>query len=160
MSIAVSVLVRPSRRVRVAVLAFAVIQCGVALALLTGLAGPFALEQVLATLCLLAMVMLLRGYKRAANSHQIDISGLGQIRLTVQQHIGSAHARSRPWRLMPGSTLWPQLMCLRLGERGAAPSVLLVAIDSLAPPEYRALAVAVRDIAGRKLESTAVNKIL
>jgi hypothetical protein len=55
-------------------------------------------------------------------------------------------------RLLPGSLLWEQLLVLRLGsidEGAAREQTVLVFPDSLSRESFRALAVALRAIAGR-----------
>lgn len=87
-----------------------------------------------------------------ATAHWIDLSPVGQIRLTVQQSTGLVAAEALPLSLLAGTTLWPRLLILRLGLRmgpsGQAdqPAVqtVLVLPDSVAPASWRPLVLACR----------------
>ena len=81
----------------------------------------------------------------AATSCRIDISPVGQIRLTVQQSSGQPAVAAPPLSLLAGSTLWPGLLVLRLGRAGApAVQTVLVLPDSMARASWRPLALACR----------------
>jgi toxin CptA len=141
MSIAVSVIVRPSRGLRIA---HAGLCCCV-------MASAAACPGVLAPLlCLLAGALAWLGGRLPAIARQLDISGVGQMRLAVYQDNGSA------LRLLDGSTLWPHLLLLRLGDEAGAAQVLAVLPDSVAPPQWRALAVACRAAARTEINTPAV----
>jgi toxin CptA len=129
MSIAVSVIVRPSFGLR---LAHAGLCCAV-------LASAAACPGVLAPLACLLLGALgwLCGRPRAI-ALRLDISGIGQLRLTVYQQRGSAQ------RLLDGSTLWPRLLLLRLAGEDGRVRVLALLPDSVAPAAWRPLALACR----------------
>lgn len=79
-----------------------------------------------------------------ATVRRIDISGVGQLRVTVQQGVGCV---GMPMALLPGATAWPCCMLLRLrAEDGTVHSLVLLP-DSVADGGYRALTVAVRALA-------------
>jgi toxin CptA len=160
MSIAVSAVIRPSRLLRVALICFGAANLGAGLALSTSCCGPFFLPYLLAGHCLLASVMILRAFACSGKTHRLDISGLGQIRLTVQQDIGAAVAQRPLVRLMPGSTVWPQMLLLRLRDEHGALSAVAIFPDCVADGLFRALAVAIRNIAGRNNEFLENNEIL
>jgi toxin CptA len=168
MSIAVSATVRASPLLRLAVagLCAAVIVAGT---LVAGGAGDVA------SVLMLAGGLAGAGCGRAdVKPVRIDISGGGGIRLTVYQQLevvsraapgckaidpGRATGDAPPHagcaaRLLPGSTLWPWLLLLRLrcqeGEGEASVRWLVVLPDSAAPDVRRRLAVAVRAIAARQ----------
>jgi toxin CptA len=129
MSIAVSVIVRPSPGLRLAhaglcaCVMFSAVACpGVAAPLLCVLAG------LLGWVC---------GRPRGI-ACGLDISGVGQVRLTVYQQTGAVV------RLLDGSTLWPGLLLLRLRGDDGRVRVLAVLPDSVARAERRALALACR----------------
>ena len=67
-----------------------------------------------------------------------------------------------PMALQAASTLWPQLLVLRLRRQdgGGAPLVLALLPDSVAPGGFRALAVALRFVAERDNKFFRNNKIL
>lgn len=170
MSLAVSAVIAPSRRLRTLRVAFCA--CLSAAALAVGLLLPerfafgagAALPPLLAALLVAGRPLPLPRRWRAvfplrqttnsqailpskATARRIDISGVGQIRLTVQQGMGAGSRMAEatmPMTLLPGATVWPCCILLRLrAEDGAAwPLVLLP--DAVGAGQYRALAVAVR----------------
>jgi toxin CptA len=84
---------------------------------------------------------------RRIKTRRIDVSGLGQVRLTVQQELRTKDAADElamPVALLAGSTVWPQLVLLLLRSESGAPIVLPVLRDSVTPQQFRALSVAVR----------------
>lgn len=88
--------------------------------------------------------LALRAAARRPRACRIDVFGPGAAPLTVQLN----EAAPCPARLLPGSVFWPALLVLRLS--GAAPRVLLVLPDSVAPGAFRPLAVALRALAARQ----------
>lgn len=114
---------------------------------IAGGAGNFSHPRLAACACMLAALPVLRALRGGANVRRIDISGLGQCRLTVQQE-GTPDEQGGVVRVLPGSTLWPGLLLLRLAGRGGA-SALALWPDSVGATQFRRLAVALRDLAGR-----------
>jgi toxin CptA len=150
MSIAVSAVIIPSRLLRRALLCFAAANLAVAAAVGAGLARPFWQPQAGAGCCALAGMLMLWSLAPAPKVRGIDISGLGQLRLTVQQDIGGRGAPTALLRLLPGSTLWPGLMLLRLGGDDGTVWRLALLSDSVEAGQFRRLSVAIRDIAVQK----------
>ena len=155
MSIAMTVVVAPSRRLRMLAAGFGASLAAAALA--AGLLPPVhtpAGTLVAATL-LFAGLCLLHAALRPAMVHRIDISGVGRLRLTVQQDLRPDAPGGMQVALLPGSTLWPQLMLLRFGPVDAAGAragrgrCVVVFRDSVAPDAFRALAVALGAVAGQ-----------
>ncbi|WP_343729945.1 protein YgfX [Duganella sp.] len=141
MSIAVSVIVRPSLGLRIAHAGLC--SCVMAsAAVCPGVAAPL--------LCLLAGALGWLCGRAPGNAHQLDISGVGQVRLAVYQHNGSA------LHLLAGSTLWPRLLLLRLAGESGRVQVLTVLPDSVARPAWRALALACRAAARTQINTPAV----
>ena len=155
MSIAVSAFVRPSRTARLLLLGWSLAHCAAATAV--GLApARFGAAPWLAALLGGAGLILARAAALAPKTHQIDISGTGELRVTVQQDMraprpvqeagcGSGDTSEAPLALLPGSVLWPGLMVLRLGaqeHRHTRPQVLAIWRDSVDGDAWRALAVA------------------
>jgi hypothetical protein len=185
MSIAVSAVVRPSRNLRSLVLAYGFANFAAAFAVGFLLPERFVLGP-LSSLCLLAVGMvLLSSVVRSTKLRQIDISGLGQVRLTVQQdmawndvddvrvadmrvadmrvadmRVADMRVAGEPVALLAGSTVWPQLMLLRLGSAGGKVTVVPVLRDSVAPAVFRPLAVALGAIGGRGEPIFGTHKIL
>jgi toxin CptA len=160
MSLAVSAVVHPSRLLRAALVLYAVANVGAGLALASGAAGNFLLPHWVAACCMLAAALSLRAFAQVKNTRRIDISGVGQIRLTVQLNVRPTSGSGAPVRLIAGSTVWPHVMVLLLRAEDGAVTVLTVLPDSVAPHQFRALAVAIRAIAGRNNSFFGANKIL
>lgn len=150
MSIAVSAVLVPSRVLRLAWLCYGAANLGAAAALGAAQGVDTALPASLAAAaCLLAGVLVLRAAARNPKVSRIDISGLGQLRLTVQQGIGSSDVRTALVRLLPASTVWPGLLVLRLGGEDRLVRSLVLVPDSVEAEQFRRLAVAIRDVASR-----------
>lgn len=173
MSIAVSTVIKPSRLLRVALVVFATASAGAAMALLSGQFGRFHVPDVLAGACLLGSLVAWRAGAGLTTTRRIDISGLGEIRLTVQHSIGTTPGfiRGTPTpatpvapalvRLVAGSTVWPGLLLLTLqGDEQGERTVLIILPDSVAPDEFRRIAVAINAIARRDNKFFRNNKIL
>jgi toxin CptA len=149
MSIAVSAVIVPSRLLRRALLCYGLANLGAGVALGAGLVRPFWLPWAAAGCCLLAGVAVLRSPAPGPNVRRIDISGVGQLRLTVQQGIGTNDARAGLVQLLPGSTVWPGLMLLRLRDEDGVACALMLLPDSVEAGQFRRLSVAIRDVASR-----------
>lgn len=141
MSIAVSVSVRPSRGLRFA-------HAGLCCCVLASAA--FCPGVVAPLLCLLMGALGWLVGRSSAIARQLDISGVGLVRLAVYQHNGV------PQRVLAGSTFWPRLLVLRLGDAAGGEQALALLPDSVAPPQWRALAVACRAAARAQINMPAV----
>jgi toxin CptA len=147
MSIAMSALVRPSLIQR-----FVQGGCGLAFlasALAVGLAIPAHVRfaPLVAAALALAGSAVLGAAVLHPKTHQIDISGTGDMRVTVQQDVGLPPAGNAV--LLPGSVIWPVLMVVRYAAPGMGPGVLCVWRDSVDAAAWRALAVALA-VVGRR----------
>ena len=93
--------------------------------------------------------VLMHAGSRRAKMHRIDISGTGEVVLTVQQGLRAPNAMAVT--LLPGSVVWPPLMLLRLrpADTSARVQVLPVWRDSVGPGVWRVLTVALL-AAGRR----------
>jgi len=140
MSIAVSVIVRPSRGLR---LAHAGLCCCVmaSAAFCPGVVAP--------ALCLLSGALACWWGRPSAIARRLDISGVGHVRLTVYQHKDGAPC------LLRDATLWPRLLLLQLSDQAGKPHVLAVLPDSVAAAEWRALALACRAAARTEINMRA-----
>jgi toxin CptA len=166
MSIAVSAVVRPSRRLRALVAAYGLGNLAAALAVGILLPDRFALAPLSGIFFCAAAICLLHSFSVRTKTLRIDISGVGRVRLTVQQDMGAGAADAVPAPageavgLLAGSTRWPQLMLLRLQNEEGAVSLLPILRDSVAPGVFRALAVAVGAAGGRNKPLQQAHKIL
>lgn len=166
MSIAVSAVVGPSRVLRALLAGYGLANLAAALAV--GFAAParFRLPQLSAAVFCIAGAGLLRCRRAVTKTRRLDISGVGQLRLTVQQDIRTAGAAAAvsadgaPVALLAGSTVWPRLMLLRLRHEDGAVTLLPVLPDSVAPGVFRALAVAASATGGRNKPLQEQHKIL
>ena len=169
MSCALSAIVRPSRRLRCLIAALCAALVAAALAVGVGAPERFACNGLVAAAPLAGALALgwtlIRSWRHphapaAAASSQVlllgfgtrrrlDISGLGQLRLTVQQERRAVApaGQAEPVTLLPGAIVWPCCMLLRLRAADGNTGALVVLPDSLSPDQYRALAVAVRALA-------------
>lgn len=137
MSIAVSAIVRPSSGLRLLHAGL----CGCVSASAWACPGwPLQL------LCVLAGIAGWYFGRIHREAFRLDIYGVGQIRLTVYQQTGKENSGA-PQRLLDGSTLWPGLLLLRLGDTDGRVTVLPVLPDSVIPADFRALALACRALA-------------
>jgi hypothetical protein len=147
-SIAVTAVVHPSRLLRAALLLFALASGAAAIVVLLP-GSSFHFSWLIAGFCALACALALHARARHAKAHQIDVSGLGQIRLTVQRSMNSTPV-AVPVQLLPASTLWPQLLLLILRDGEGQVSTVVVLPDSVAPRTFRALALACRALSRRE----------
>jgi hypothetical protein len=165
MSIAVSAIVSPSRALRALLAAYGLANLAAAFAVGFGMPQRFAAPHVGALMLGLSGLVLLHSASARIKTRRIDISGVGQLRLTVQQDIQTRSAdrpesAGVPVRLAAGSTVWPALMLLRLRSENGALAVLPVLPDSVAPGVFRALAVALRALGDRNKPLQGQHKIL
>jgi toxin CptA len=162
MPIAVSAIVRPSRIHRCLL-----VGAGLALfaaALAVGVYAPARFHGAVLQACILAGAgaVLMHAGSARAKTHRIDISGTGDLVVTVQQGLRKRSLAGQPDAaddaagvvLLPGSVVWPPLMLLRLRDDRARVHVLPVWRDSVEPGAWRALAVAVLAL-GRRGGSAA-----
>ena len=161
MSIAVSAVIKPSHLLRVALAVYAAASAGAAMALAFGLGGRFHFPWLLAGACAAVALVAGRAAVAVATTRVIDISGLGEIRLTVQHSIGIGQGAHELVRLLPGSTVWPQvlLLLLKCDDSGAV-TMLAILPDSVAPGQFRKIAVSINAIARRDNKFFKNNKIL
>jgi len=105
MSIALSIVILPSRRLRMALAAFGMAGAVAAVALLAWERSRFHFPHTLALICMSAAVAAWLRAARPGNPRQIDISGVGEIRLSVQLSLGSEVPLGDVMELLPGSTV-------------------------------------------------------
>ena len=152
MSIAVSAVVKPSRLLRAALAIYAGSNLAVACALLLAAPGAFRAPWLLATCCLAAAAGAIGALVSAGNKRRIDISGVGEMRVTVQHKVAQAVVHSAPCTLLAGSAVWPCLLMLRTRGSDGTTAVVAVFADSVSTEEFRALALAIRATGGQEAQ--------
>jgi hypothetical protein len=164
MAIATSVVVHPSPSLRLA-LAGMCCAAGFAAAMILyqeifGQAHlvRIAVGLICATAALAGIFLVFRSTK----TFHIDISGIGQIRLTQYSGVSAFARQSQPpldahgaalVQMLSDSIIWPHLLVLRLKpERGAIVAIPVLP-DSMRGESFHELSVACRWIAARAAES-------
>lgn len=149
MSIAVTAVVKPSRLLRGALATYGAASLAVALVVLAA-PGAFRAPWLVAACCLLAAMAAVAGLAAVGNKRRIDISGVGEMRVTVQQKLREKGMKNMPCKLLPGSAVWPGLLMLRVRGDDGTVAVVAVFADSVSAEEFRAIAVAIRAIGGQE----------
>jgi hypothetical protein len=162
MSLAVSARIAPSRRLRAGLLLFALAQLCAALLLGIVLPERVAGAPVCVVFFLLAALCLLHGWAGATKTHQIDVSGTGGIRLTVQQEMEADPLASDEFvvTLLPATLVWPSMLLLHLADEHGARHTVPVLRDSLPPSDYRALRVAIGTLCRAREQTAKPTEIL
>lgn len=150
MSIAVTAVVKPSRLLRGALATYGAASLAVALVVLAAAPGAFRAPWLVAACCLLAAMAAVAGLAAVGNKRRIDISGVGEMRVTVQQKLRETGMQNMPCKLLPGSAVWPGLLMLRVRGDDGTVAVVAVFADSVSAEEFRAIAVAIRAIGGQE----------
>jgi hypothetical protein len=160
MTIAVSVVIRPSRALLFSVAIMASMALLAAILILFDHSHDFNLAwriQISAIVTILAGAMVFRQCKRRKTFH-IDISGIGQIRLTQYSGVSVFHNKidlaldgslGRLVHLSPDSIVWSQFLLLRLKPEQGAIISIPVLIDSVSGSGFAKLSVACRWIAAQ-----------
>jgi hypothetical protein len=147
MSIAVSALVRPSLIQRFVWSGCGLALCASALAVGPAASGQFRLASLVALALAGAGSAVLGAAAVRPKTHRIDISGTGDLHVTVQQNVDRREGGNAV--LLPGTVVWPMLMVLRHAAPGTGSRVLCVWRDSVDAAAWRALAVALAVIGRR-----------
>lgn len=112
--------------------------------------GAYALGWPAALASAAGGVVLLAASCSNGKPRTLDISPVGQFRLTEHDEYGGEPVPAAlPLRLLPGSTLWPALLVLRLASDEGRSVTVIVQRALPATLVFRELAVACRAIAAR-----------
>jgi toxin CptA len=155
MSIATSVVVRPSRLLLtvVGLLCLGVVLVGIVVGF--GVVGELPVwQRTLTAASCIALAPV--GFLRVASAQKfvrLDISGTGQIRLCGAASLPEALASTEGVLvgLLPDSTIWPRFLLLRLRAEDGKVYVVPIWPDSLPVESLRAIAVACRWVAAHNL---------
>jgi len=167
MTIAVSVMVSPSRLLTAASRGMAAL-AALALALIlfanSNLSAIFRFQiSLVASILLGCAIFMLR---RPGKTFHIDISGIGQIRLTQYSGVSAFHekeslaldgASGLVVHLRPDSVLWPQCLLLRLNSEHGNVYSIPVLPDSISGPGFAELSVVFRYIATRNANGKIID---
>jgi toxin CptA len=161
MSIAVSVVVMPSRLLLTVVAALCA--CASAIGGLIGLGMVGELAVLARLVCaLLCISLVAAGFVRMMQRrkiHHLDISGSGQISLRIAKSASrempnivaeTPNADGILVTLLADSTLWPHFLMLRLQDEDGKVHPLPILADSLPAESFRAVSVACRWIAAHR----------
>lgn len=157
-SIAVSVVIRPSRILLYVVAVFGIallfIAAGVAFTFIGDL--PLSLRILVVCLTLSAAGCVLNWLIRQRKIVRLDISMNGQIRLVEHNGLTALSLLCRDksggnpiWQLMPDSVLWSCMLLLRLKTEERDCIIVLILRDSINARAFRTLSVACRWIAAQ-----------
>ena len=162
MSLAVSACIAPSRRLRTGLLVFGLAQLCAALLLGIVLPDRVAGAPFCVVFFLLAALRVLHGWAGATKTHQIDVSGTGGIRLTVQQEMEADSLAPNEFvvTLLPATLVWPSMLLLHLADEQGARHIVPVLRDSLPPSDYRALRVAIGTLCRAREQTPKPTEIL
>ncbi|WP_426113724.1 protein YgfX [Massilia sp. PWRC2] len=150
MPVTVSVPIVPSRLLRALMSAYGSLCLAIGIAAGTGLLGPMHWPLLTAALCTAGGAGVLLAACRRPTARTLDVLGPGALVLTVQQ--GTGPPNRLPVTLLAQSTLWPQLLVLRLRTADGGVLALLILPDSVAPGQFRRLSMALRAVAARSAE--------
>jgi len=164
MSIAVSVLVKPSRFLLFLVGSMGFLIACSAVAIGFGIVGNLshACRILVAALCISAAFLGFFQTFATRKTFRIDISGVGQIRLGEYNELAAPPAETvglnadkggEVVRLMADSTIWPNFMLLRLQAKNHRMIILPILRDCMTEDSFRSLAVACRWIAAHNIRA-------
>jgi toxin CptA len=152
MSIAVSAVLKPSRLLQLMVCAIGLFAVSLFTLIWMNWIGNFSFFSriVIAGACIVATATCLFYTSGNKKTHRIDISNVGQIRLTVYQARHAQDERNLNGdivHMMDASTLWPQFILLRLQSENGCMQLLRIFPDCVSQESFRALLIACRWIA-------------
>lgn len=159
MSIAVSADIKPSRLLLtlMAIIVVAVAFAGAVFTFVQVGQLSFVLRISLVLACMLAAGLAFRLMQQNRIGVWLHISGTGQIKLVehyaLERHVASLVICDSLAQLLPGSTLWSNLLLLRLRLEGGRVRTIFILPDSVLPETFRALQVACRWVASHNSES-------
>ncbi|MFT5590402.1 MAG: toxin CptA [Bradyrhizobium sp.] len=164
-SIAVSVIVTPSRIIKIICLSMSVMLFVISMASLCYAAPDlsFPMRAGLSGFAFFSAVLVLIHSIASRPTARIDISGQGQIRLALcgEKSADSSAGPSTDYdcslRLQPGSFIFSSLLLLRLkGDKGQTSSLLILP-DCVSSAAFRRLSVACRWIAVQNQRTSKKN---
>lgn len=156
MSIAVSILIKPSKVLRLMVGAIGVLTACLAILIGIDSVGYFSFisRMVMVSASIVTLGSCIFYVLKPIKTYRIDISNTGQIRLTCLNLYPICNAdngnNGEIVSMMDGSTLWSGLLLLRLQLDTGHKHILRVLPDSVSPESFRMLLVACRWIAAHR----------
>lgn len=160
MSIAVSADIKPSRLLLILMAVASVIVAFIGVIFAFALVGQlsFIFRMALAAVCVLAAALAFWLVLQNRKAVWLHISGTGQIRLVEHHAVARAKTGSQVMRggvaqLLAGSTVWPNLLLLRLRLDNGRVRTIPILPDSVPQETFRALQVACRWVASHNSEA-------
>lgn len=158
MSIAVSAVVQPSRRLFLLVGGMLVILFFIAGLIASGRMEtlPIAARIVLTVMCIAVALHVFFHVMWHRKIYVIHISGTGQIRVLQRQKNGPSEydsAEGEVVHLLPVSTLWSGLLLLHLQNDQQQTVVVTILPDSVSPASFKAVLLACRWIVLRHADT-------
>jgi hypothetical protein len=158
MSIAISVVVKPSRRLRFLTAGMSLLLLVIGTLIVSDVIGDLSFVVRIAA-AIFSFFPALFGFYHIAQKGKvlhIDISSIGQIRLREIDDVIPRESSKRPYENLVGevfnlsrdSTIWPYLMVLCL-QNGSEEKMVPILPDCVSRDEFRALSVACRWIAAQ-----------
>jgi toxin CptA len=154
MSIAASVVVKPSRLLSAMAGTMSLVCCAIGIAIGLGVAGELSPGYRMAIAGFTVFLSFFGFYHGACYGKTIhmDISATGQLRIAEMSADGTCADTNRPHvnrkgevvRIMNNSTIWPHLLLLRLQSVSGKITIVPILPDSVSRDGFRALSVACR----------------
>lgn len=162
MTIAVSAVVKPSKLLQSGLIATGLLMLGIAALIGIGRIGELSIQQrgLLCAVLVFPGILAFFYVFLSRKTFHIDISGIGQIRLKEDTGIDEMKRQQKEQgkgdsinvvRLMEDSTIWPNLLLLRLRTEDHRVRTLVILPDCMDGHAFRALKVACRWIAAHNV---------
>jgi len=148
MSIAIAVVLRPSKKLQILAILFSILWGLVAVYLGYVTSIAFQFRAVLVLACFTVFLFNLKYlYGTLTNCWHLSISGQGEFHcaLISNQRPDQLNVESYPYKLAAGSILWSRMLILRLKRFNDDNMINLVVLsDAVSDDEFRRLAIACR----------------
>jgi|GEM_PF-3226445 len=148
MSIALTLVLRPSRVLQISAIFFSILLIAIAVQIGCNESIAIYLRIGAALFCLsLSLVNILHASAIGTKGWHISISGQGEIRCQMKKNLSDSkkNHQIQPYRLVAGTTIWPKMLFLRLRSVDSDDKInLVIPSDALDKDEFRRLSIACR----------------
>lgn len=159
MSVAVAVIIRPSRMLNILMHAMCILVCfaGVLLVYQEYSQLSFGARIVVSLACFSGVIFALLVGREKRGLYRVEVDVGGKIYLHQLDAENCDVQRGCPVQLQPSSTLWPGMMVLRFRMlEGARQTIALTILrDSLSHQEFRALSASLRWVVAHRSRQDA-----